>query len=178
MILQVKSKNKILIFRNIVYHKKGGKNKKEESDDEFEVKECDKKSESEDESLSSSGSDLVEESEIESNKPKKKKKAIKPKIHVYDNQTIASNAASSSSLIPSGVNQSAKKQNKNPFSLIDEDVEEIDGQKIPDFARKEFIRDKNLRRPDDPDYDPSTIDIPDKLYEQLTPGMKQYWNIK
>ena len=128
--------------------------------------------------MDSSESDIIPESEIDSDKPKNKRNFTKPKVQVYDNQTIASNAASSNSLIPSGVHQMVKKPNKNPFCLTEEDVEEIDGQKVPDFIRKEFIRDKNLRKPDDPDYDPSTIDIPNKLFEQLTPGMKQYWNIK
>ena len=66
---------------------------------------------------------------------------------------------------------------KSPLDTIDE-LEEIGGQKIPSFIKKEFIRDKNLNRPEDEEYDPSTLDIPQDAYDKLTPGMKQYWDIK
>ena len=38
----------------------------------------------------------------------------------------------------------------------------IGGIKVPSFIKKEFIRDSQFRRPDDPDYDPSTLHIDDK----------------
>jgi DNA mismatch repair protein MSH6 len=39
-------------------------------------------------------------------------------------------------------------------------------------------RDKKKRRPDDPNYDPSTVFIPQELFKKLTPGMQQYWEVK
>ena len=59
-----------------------------------------------------------------------------------------------------------------------DDFEDQNGLEIPSFMKKENIRDNELRRPDDSDYDPSTIHIPDDEYEKLTPLMKQYWGIK
>ena len=38
--------------------------------------------------------------------------------------------------------------------------------------------DKRKRRPTDPDYDPSTLYIPDAEFKKLTPVMKQFWEIK
>lgn len=66
---------------------------------------------------------------------------------------------------------------KTPFGG-EEDPEQIEGQKIPEFVRKEFIRDKNLNRPDDIEYDPSSIDVPKEMYDKLTPGLRQYWDVK
>jgi len=34
------------------------------------------------------------------------------------------------------------------------------------------------RRPDDADYDPSTLHIPPAEWSRLTPGMQRYWEIK
>jgi len=38
--------------------------------------------------------------------------------------------------------------------------------------------DSNQRRPSDPDYDPSTIYIPEAEWNKFTPGMTRYWDIK
>eukprot|EP00005_Dracoamoeba_jomungandri_P001918 CAMPEP_0174261124 /NCGR_PEP_ID=MMETSP0439-20130205/11245_1 /TAXON_ID=0 /ORGANISM="Stereomyxa ramosa, Strain Chinc5" /LENGTH=1218 /DNA_ID=CAMNT_0015345551 /DNA_START=27 /DNA_END=3684 /DNA_ORIENTATION=- len=40
------------------------------------------------------------------------------------------------------------------------------------------IRDKQLRTPDDPDYDPSTLHIPSTEFFRMTQYEKQYWEIK
>ena len=55
---------------------------------------------------------------------------------------------------------------------------EICNCKVPQFIRQEYIWDASLRRPDDPEYDPSTIHIPDSEWEKLTPTFQQYWLIK
>jgi DNA mismatch repair protein MSH6 len=110
-------------------------------------------------------------------KTKKNVRETKPKVQVYDNQTMISVGGSSTTLLPSSLTPNAKKLCKSPLEGM-EDIEEIDGQKIPQFIRKEFIRDKNLRKPEDPEYDPSTVEIPKQVFEKLTPGMKRYWEIK
>jgi DNA mismatch repair protein MSH6 len=58
------------------------------------------------------------------------------------------------------------------YSLVDEVK---DG---PWFTQPEYILDKQGRRPDEPNYDPTTIFIPEKDYKDMTPGMQRYWEIK
>jgi DNA mismatch repair protein MSH6 len=48
----------------------------------------------------------------------------------------------------------------------------------PWFTHPECIRDAQGRRPEDPNYDPSTLLIPDEDYRHMTPGMQRYWEIK
>ena len=48
----------------------------------------------------------------------------------------------------------------------------------PWFTQPEFIRDGAGRRPEDKDYDPSTLEIPDMDFKYMTPGMQRYWEIK
>lgn len=38
--------------------------------------------------------------------------------------------------------------------------------------------DEKERRPSDPDYDPSTVFIPQSEWDKFTPGMHRYWEIK
>lgn len=40
------------------------------------------------------------------------------------------------------------------------------------------IRDSKMRRPTDPDYDPTTIYIPPEAEKDLTPAKKQFWSFK
>lgn len=48
----------------------------------------------------------------------------------------------------------------------------------PWFTHKEHIMDAKEHRPDDPEYDSSTIFIPAIEWKKLTPGMQRYWEIK
>jgi DNA mismatch repair protein MSH6 len=48
----------------------------------------------------------------------------------------------------------------------------------PWWTQKEYIKDSQGRRPDDPDYDGSTVFIPEDEWELLTQGMKAYWSQK
>ena len=50
--------------------------------------------------------------------------------------------------------------------------------KLPYFIQKQYVRDKNLRRPGEDDYDPSTLDIPKQDFEKLSAAMQQYWAVK
>ncbi|XP_971522.4 probable DNA mismatch repair protein Msh6 [Tribolium castaneum] len=47
-----------------------------------------------------------------------------------------------------------------------------------DFLQPNKIRDVNKRRPDDPDYDPRTLYIPQSFLEKQTPAMRQWWVLK
>ena len=65
---------------------------------------------------------------------------------------------------PNLESKTAIKDRENKFEDSDYD--------LPDFIRKENIRDANKRRPDDPDYDASTLYIPPS--QKFTPAMTQY----
>jgi DNA mismatch repair protein MSH6 len=57
-------------------------------------------------------------------------------------------------------------------------LEDAANLEIPQFIKKDFIRDKNMRRPDDPEYDHSSVHIPEEEFKKLTPLMRQYWSVK
>lgn len=49
---------------------------------------------------------------------------------------------------------------------------------LPYFLKEENIKDKDGRAPTDPDYDETTLYIPDNEWSKFTPCMNQYWKIK
>jgi DNA mismatch repair protein MSH6 len=49
---------------------------------------------------------------------------------------------------------------------------------LPEFLKPENIRDMKNRSPNDPDYDPTTLFIPDAFIKKATPSMQQYWGFK
>ena len=49
---------------------------------------------------------------------------------------------------------------------------------LPYFIQKEWIKDKNMKRPDDEEYDWTTLHVPPEYLASLTPAMKQYWTLK
>ena len=49
---------------------------------------------------------------------------------------------------------------------------------LPYFIQKECIRDKNMKTPEDSDYDCTTLHVPPEYLASLTPAMKQYWLLK
>ena len=67
------------------------------------------------------------------------------------------------------------------------DIEKVEGNlvdyndfndPIPEWAIRENVRDAEGRTKEDPDYDPSTLFIPVGALDNLSPLMKQYWQIK
>lgn len=48
----------------------------------------------------------------------------------------------------------------------------------PWFTQKDHVKDSEERSPGDPDYDPSTVFIPQAEWNKFTPGMHRYWEIK
>lgn len=49
---------------------------------------------------------------------------------------------------------------------------------LPLFLRPENIRDINKRRPDDPEYDSTSVFVPEEILSKMTPTARQYWKIK
>ncbi|KAH8396852.1 hypothetical protein KR215_005308 [Drosophila sulfurigaster] len=47
-----------------------------------------------------------------------------------------------------------------------------------EFLQPEKIKDKAGRRPDHPDYDKSTLHVPEKFLNSLSPGVRQWWVLK
>ncbi len=48
----------------------------------------------------------------------------------------------------------------------------------PHFIKEEFMKDINGRDLDHPDYDPTSLLIPESYWKGFTPAMHQYWQIK
>ena len=46
------------------------------------------------------------------------------------------------------------------------------------FLKPNKIMDKKRRRPDDPDYDPGTLHVPDAFLNEQSPGQRQWWDFK
>jgi len=72
---------------------------------------------------------------------------------------------------------SSKSTTSNPSVRIQRTDEELYA-KLPSFFHADQIRDKNGRRPDNENYDPSTLYVPDSYIKTLTPGLQQYWQFK
>lgn len=49
---------------------------------------------------------------------------------------------------------------------------------LPDFLKPHNLKDKFGKRPDHPDYDSTTLDVPQHLFKNFTPAMCQYWLLK
>ena len=47
-----------------------------------------------------------------------------------------------------------------------------------EFLQPDEIKDKDGRRPDDPDYDCTTLHVPSKFLEKQTPAHRQWWEMK
>ena len=49
---------------------------------------------------------------------------------------------------------------------------------LPDFLKPENIKDKFGNKPDDINYDPTTLFVPNDYIKKQTPAMRQFWNFK
>ena len=49
---------------------------------------------------------------------------------------------------------------------------------MPPFIKAANISDKNGKSPDDPEYDVTTLHIPEHCWKDFTPAMTQYWQLK
>lgn len=81
-----------------------------------------------------------------------------------------SSSASSSPKSPSVEQSSVKKSS--------EDKEQQWAHLGFEFIKDEKIKDSKGRNKQHPDYDPSTLFVPDGFKRNLTPGMRQWWDLK
>lgn len=65
----------------------------------------------------------------------------------------------------------------NPSIPIGQNTEEFTDV-TPEWATPEGCKDLRGRRPNHPQYDPSTLFIPPEAQKGFTETMKQYWRIK
>lgn len=49
---------------------------------------------------------------------------------------------------------------------------------LPSFLKPENLKDKHGNRPDHPEYDYTTLHIPQNSWKDFTPAMSQYWKLK
>ena len=179
-----KQKGKSAKNRKKVKQTKRGR--KNDSDSDFEAKHSFLSEESEEiDDLDNSDSEITSEvsSVIKSknkNKPTKRNNRNNTMKSLNDgNKRNKRLAKSNKNLIPSTIIIEENKSSGDGISVNNMDeLEDSSGLEIPSFIKKDYIRDANLRRPDDPDYDPSTVHIPEEEFEKLTPLMKQYWGVK
>ena len=98
-------------------------------------------------------------------------------------------ASASSSPLPAVVTASTKKKLSMfgaaaaaavPDQALADDAGEqkVYGHTSLDFLRPEKIRDKDRRRPDDPDYNPRTLHVPESFLNNQTPAQRQWWVLK
>ena len=74
------------------------------------------------------------------------------------------------------------KNNENDTSRNDEEEEPVDASAFQHlshpFLQTAAIRDKNGHKPDHPDYDPTTLYVPESFLSQQTPAQRQWWELK
>ncbi len=96
-------------------------------------------------------------------------------------------SASSSSPLPAVTESTKKKLSMFGASATaaaaapdqaDDGEAKIYGHTSLDFLRPENIRDKERRRPEDPDYNPRTLHVPDSFLNNQTPAQRQWWVLK
>eukprot|EP00347_Sterkiella_histriomuscorum_P021958 403332180 len=101
------------------------------------------------------------------------------------NSTAAS-ATDKKVMRQSDISNSSRTLNDEP-SYIDQEDQVIGGgfqthddilEARPDFIKEEYIMDMEKRKPEDPEYDPTTLYIPGDKWNGFTPAMYQYWEIK
>jgi DNA mismatch repair protein MSH6 len=97
----------------------------------------------------------------------------------------SANSSLSSSPLPAVTESTKKKLSMFGASATaaapdqaDDGEAKIYGHTSLDFLRPENIRDKERRRPADPDYNPRTLHVPDSFLNNQTPAQRQWWVLK
>jgi DNA mismatch repair protein MSH6 len=98
----------------------------------------------------------------------KKKKSI-----ATNNNSVSNNKSNNRNSVNMSPNNSS-----NNIQVVDAFANPCNG--LPEFLKADKIRDKMGRRPDDPNYDPTTLLVPASFIKskECTPVMKQYWTFK
>ncbi|XP_005181193.2 probable DNA mismatch repair protein Msh6 [Musca domestica] len=159
-----------------------------DSDDEEEdASPKSKKKSKDDSSFHGSDEEEEEESSCSSASPSPKKKNLKqdePKSKKVklDASLVSGTFAEKLQQLQSSEDckttkkQEAKCEEIVTTSTLDEPV--IWPHQKLEFLKPDQIKDKQGRRPDHPDYDSSTLYVPAKFLDSLTPGVRQWWVFK
>ncbi|XP_066983199.1 DNA mismatch repair protein Msh6 isoform X2 [Macrobrachium rosenbergii] len=87
---------------------------------------------------------------------------------------------SHSSILPK-VSESTKSK-LSLFAAKETPAKSNEGEEWPfmkcSWLKPENIRDRDRKRPSDPDYNPRTLFVPDNFLNSQTPGMRQWWELK
>lgn len=67
--------------------------------------------------------------------------------------------------------------NASQLTIIDDGTTRFEHLDL-DFLQPNNIRDAQKRRPDDPDYDPRTLYVPEDFIKKRSPGHRQWWRMK
>lgn len=160
----------------------------EDSDDEYkpEMEEQEASSEEEEaiiseESAIASGSDfeedLEEDDEIIESKPKKAKKSA-PSKGGTPSRSVNNKSNLSDKTVARLSSFTAAKSTDEAVGVLENDVAREWPHLKFDFLSPSKIMDKKRRRPDDPEYDPTTLYIPELFIKKQTPAHAQWWEFK
>eukprot|EP01135_Chromosphaera_perkinsii_P005658 Nk52_evm29s356 gene=Nk52_evmTU29s356 len=118
--------------------------------------------------------ELEEEEKAKPVKPATRKKDLKMDLNSF--QSPAVSKKQSSFLSPAMSTPSSFRSASSPFTSTPSSASKNANQERLPWL--ENPRDAKRREPGDPDFDPSTLYIPDSAFNKMTPFEKQYFNIK
>ncbi|XP_067642764.1 probable DNA mismatch repair protein Msh6 [Eurosta solidaginis] len=151
------------------------KSNKKRGGGEDDYKPCKKDSDNGDSGDDQKASNIQEKFKKQHDEPRQKKaklekcsfmeklSALQASATITDDKTTAKNDAKYEQIVCSS-------------STLDEPVV-WPHQKL-DFLQPQKIKDKQGRRPEHPDYDPTTLYVPEKYLDSLSPGVRQWWVLK
>lgn len=118
-------------------------------------------------------SDFEAESELSELQNKKNKTANKAIPANNKTNKKSSNNKNKIGIYNIGDDEKSEENSINGKNLFDNPEEGL-----PQFLREGYIRDKIGRQMDHPDYDPTTLLVPQEYIKNCTPAMQQYWQFK
>jgi len=154
-----------------------------DSDEEDEVQEKPKKGKKEVESSPDVVMEEDEDSEEEV-KPKKKPQNKNLNLGKVDSPKTPKTVKSTSSAAKINTPSSAAKPNLSSFAAnLDSDDSNLPPEAAYKHYHYEFLKDDKIKDVNGnpkghPDYDPRTIYVPESFKKDLTPALRQWWNLK
>ena len=119
----------------------------------------------------SASSEISDESDATVDSPVKKKARAAPKAKATPK--VAAPKAAVKSFTPAAPSNPKDKAAANQAATGSQHRAD------PEWLKPENIKDKEGRRPDHPEYDPTTLKVPWATHgKKFTPGMKQWWEFK
>jgi DNA mismatch repair protein MSH6 len=125
-------------------------------------------------------SDFEAESELSELKNKKNKTANKINTNNNNNNKLTNktNKKSNYSNNKIGIYNIGDDEKSEENSINSKNLFDHPEEGLPEFLREAYIRDKSGRQMDHPDYDPTTLLVPQEYIQKCTPAMHQYWKFK